>query len=61
MSSWRIFCVTDFRDRVDNLSSNYSHPPPSYYTDDMGLSQRSVRKDVMWADGKQLKRIHWAF
>lgn len=29
MSSWRIFCVTDFGDRVDNLSSNYLHPPRS--------------------------------
>lgn len=26
MSSWRVFCVTDFRDQVDNLSSNYLYP-----------------------------------
>lgn len=32
MSSWCIFCVTDLRVWVDNLSSNYLHPPQSAIT-----------------------------
>lgn len=55
VSSQSIFGVTDLGDQVDNLSSNYLHPRQSVTAQHGGLSQRTVRKDVPWADGKQLK------
>lgn len=55
MSSQSIFCVTDLGNQVDNLSSNYLHPRQPVTAQHGGLSPRSVRKDVLWADGKQLK------
>lgn len=56
MSSWRIFCVTDFRDQVDNLSSNYLYPPWSVVIGRRGTLPEECQNGLCGLTGSSWKR-----